>query len=91
MSTIDGCSIHPCEMVKTALLLNSAAVIFASNHPSGVPEANRADLVLKRLAGCPGLVDARVLDYIIVGGVETVSLAERECCDGRCNRLKCPP
>jgi DNA repair protein RadC len=34
--TIDGCSVHPREVVKISLLLNSAAVIFSYNHPSGV-------------------------------------------------------
>ncbi len=76
--TIDGCSAHPREVVKAALLLNSAAVIFAHNHPSGVPEPSRADLALtKRLQDALALVDIRVLDHIIVWGVETVSLAER--------------
>jgi len=76
--TIDGCSVHPREVVKTALLLNAAAVIFAHNHPSGMPEPSRADLALtKRLQDALALVDVRVLDHIVVGGVKTVSLAER--------------
>ena len=76
--TIDGCSVHPREVVKTALLLNTAAVIFAHNHPSGVAEPSRADITLtKRLQDALGLVDVRVLDHIVVGGAETVSFAER--------------
>lgn len=50
----------------------------SANHPSGMPEPSRADLALtKRLQDAMALVDVRVLDHIIVGGVETVSLAER--------------
>lgn len=76
--TIDGCSVHPREVVKTALLLNAAAVIFAHNHPSGMPEPSQADLILtKRLQDALAMVDVRVLNHIVVGGVETVSLAER--------------
>ena len=76
--TIDGCSVHPREVVKMALFLNAAAVIFAHNHPSGVAEPSRADLALtKRLQDALALVEVQVLDHIVVGGAETVSFAER--------------
>jgi DNA repair protein RadC len=39
--TIDAASIYPREVVKRALELNAAAVIFAHNHPSGDPEPSR--------------------------------------------------
>jgi DNA repair protein RadC len=76
--TIDGCSVHPREVVKAALTANAAAVILAHNHPSGVAEPSRADTQLtKRLTDALGLVDIRVLDHLVVGGAETVSFAER--------------
>ncbi|MBL4762429.1 MAG: DNA repair protein RadC, partial [Gammaproteobacteria bacterium] len=34
--TIDGASVHPREVVKQALAVNAAAIIFAHNHPSGI-------------------------------------------------------
>jgi DNA repair protein RadC len=53
-------------------------VIFAHNHPSGVAEPSRADRTLtKRLQDALALVEVRVLDHIVVAGIETVSLAER--------------
>ena len=76
--TIDGCSVHPREVVKAALTANAAAVILAHNHPSGVAEPSRADTQLtRRLTDALGLVDVRVLDHIVVGGAETVSFSER--------------
>jgi DNA repair protein RadC len=76
--TIDGASVHPREVVKRALQHNAAAVILTHNHPSGVPEPSRADISLtRRLVDALALVDVRVLDHIVVGGVETVSFAER--------------
>lgn len=79
--TIDGASVYPREVVKTALAHNAAAVILAHNHPSGNPEPSNADIQLtKRLTESLALVDVRVLDHIIVGGCSqtlTVSLAER--------------
>ena len=76
--TIDGASVHPREIVKLALQRNSAAVIVAHNHPSGVAEPSQADeLITQRLKEALALVDIRLLDHIIVGDGVSVSLAER--------------
>lgn len=76
--TIDGASVYPREVVKKALLHNAAALIFAHNHPSGVAEPSGDDERITRcLREALGLVDIRVLDHIVVGASEEVSLAER--------------
>lgn len=76
--TIDGASVHPREVVKAALAVNAAAVIFTHNHPSGIPEPSDADRRLtRRLVDALSLVEVRVLDHFVVGGVETASFAER--------------
>ena len=76
--TIDGASVYPREVVKQALDHNAAAVIFAHNHPSGIAEPSQADQhITQRLKSALELVDIRVLDHIVVGDGETVSLAER--------------
>jgi DNA repair protein RadC len=77
--TIDGTSVHPREVVRTALFYNAAAVIFAHNHPSGVAEPSQADeQITRRLKDALALVDVRTLDHIIIGdGDSSVSFAER--------------
>lgn len=76
--TIDGASVYPREVVKRVLALNAAAVIFAHNHPSGVAEPSQADChITRRLQTALELVDVRVLDHLIVGDGDIVSLAER--------------
>jgi DNA repair protein RadC len=76
--TIDGASVHPREIVKLALQHNSAAVIIAHNHPSGIAEPSQADeLITLRVKEALALVDIRLLDHIIVGDGVVVSLAER--------------
>jgi DNA repair protein RadC len=76
--TIDGASVHPREVVKLALQFNAAAVVFSHNHPSGDPEPSRADKQLtRRLTEALALVDIRVLDHIIIGGIQSVSFAGR--------------
>lgn len=75
--TIDCASVYPREVVKEALRLNAAAVIYAHNHPSGNPEPSQADRTLtQRLKEALALVEVRSLDHIIVAGERTVSFAE---------------
>ncbi|MAA65082.1 MAG: hypothetical protein CL581_09945 [Alteromonadaceae bacterium] len=76
--TIDGAAVYPREVVRAALEHNAAAVIFAHNHPSGVAEPSQADISLtKRLKDALQLLDIRVLDHMVVGHGEVISLAER--------------
>lgn len=76
--TLTQTSVYPREVVKRALDLNAAAVILAHNHPSGVAEPSPADeLLTEHLRNALALVDVRVLDHLVVGASEVVSLAER--------------
>jgi DNA repair protein RadC len=76
--TLTQTSVYPREVVKAALAHNAGAVILAHNHPSGVAEPSRADEYLTAtLKSALSLVDVRVLDHLIVGRGQVVSLAER--------------
>ncbi len=76
--TVDGASVHPREVVRRCIAHNAAAVILAHNHPSGVAEPSHADeQITGRLRDALALVDVRVLDHMVVGDGEIVSLAER--------------
>jgi DNA repair protein RadC len=76
--TIDGASVHPREVVRRALFHNAAAVIVGHNHPSGVAEPSADDRrITTRLREALALVDVRLLDHLVVGAGEVVSLAER--------------
>lgn len=76
--TIDGAAVYPRVVVRRALELNAAAVIFTHNHPSGLPEPSQADIAItKRLKDALQVIDIRALDHVIVGSEGTVSLAER--------------
>ena len=53
-------------------------MIFVHNHPSGEPEPSEADKKITiQLRESLSLVDVRVLDHIIVGANECVSMTER--------------
>jgi len=76
--TLTQTSVYPREVVKAALAVNAAAVIFAHNHPSGVAQPSQADELLTRnLRDALSLVDVRVLDHFIVAGPQALSFAER--------------
>ena len=76
--TLDKAKVHPCDVVRRALVHNAAAAVFAHNHPSGVAEPSHADYdVTARLANALATVDVQALDHLVVGDGETVSLAER--------------
>lgn len=67
--TLAQTSVHPREVVKRALQINAAAVVFAHNHPSGLAEPSRADELLTTvLVNALALVDIRTLDHFIVAG-----------------------
>ncbi|MEG0862543.1 MAG: DNA repair protein RadC [Pseudomonas sp.] len=75
--SIDSASVYPREVIKRALANNAAALILCHNHPSGVSEPSHADLVLtRRLKTALELVDVRVLDHLIVGDGEPLSMVE---------------
>lgn len=77
--TINCAAVYPREVAKRALHLNAAALIATHCHPSsGNPEPSRADEVITlKLKEALNLLDIRLLDHLIVGGTNVVSLAER--------------
>lgn len=69
---------HPREVVRRALELHAAAIIFVHNHPSGITEPSQVDLrITQRLKDALALVDVRVLDHLIIGEGDAASMAER--------------
>ncbi|MDT8885243.1 DNA repair protein RadC [Klebsiella aerogenes] len=75
---INSMTVYPREVVKAGLKNNAAAAILAHNHPSGEAEPSQADrLMTERLKQALELVDIRLLDHLVVGGMDIVSFAER--------------
>lgn len=76
--TIDRASVYPREVVRRALQHNAAALILCHNHPSGSSEPSQDDvhLTLSLKRGL-ALIDVRVLDHIIIGDGEPLSMVEQ--------------
>ena len=78
LGTVNSVTVHPREVVKSGLKNNAAAVVLAHNHPSGEAEPSKADrLITERLQQALELVDIRLLDHLIIGGMDIASFAER--------------
>jgi DNA repair protein RadC len=77
--TLTQTTVYPREVVKRALAVNAASVIFAHNHPSGMPAPSDMDRALTNtLKQALALVDVRVIDHFIVGGAKPpFSFAEK--------------
>lgn len=76
--SINSASVYPRQVVKRALAKNAAAVILCHNHPSGVSQPSQDDLHMTlRLKDSLSLVEVRVLDHIIIGDGEPLSMVER--------------
>ena len=70
--------VHPREVFKPAILLNSAAIICSHNHPSGDPAPSAEDRVLTaRLRQAGDLIGITVLDHLILGDDRTFSFADQ--------------
>jgi DNA repair protein RadC len=70
--------VHPREVFKPAILLNSAAIICAHNHPSGHPEPSSEDRVLTaRLRQAGDLIGITILDHLILGDDRIYSFADQ--------------
>lgn len=78
LGTINSITVHPREVVKSGLKNNAAAAVLAHNHPSGEAEPSKVDrLITTRLKQALELVDIRLLDHMVVGGMDIASFAER--------------
>ncbi|MBA1204048.1 JAB domain-containing protein [Pseudomonas capeferrum] len=75
--SINRANVYPREVVRRSLAHNAAALILCHNHPSGNPEPSSDDLSLTlMLRESLALVDVRVLDHIIIGEGEPLSMVE---------------
>ena len=77
VGTLTSSMVHPREVFAPAIRASAAAIIVAHNHPSGDPTPSRQDLeVTARLADVGELVGIRLLDHVILGDPDFVSLRE---------------
>ena len=75
---LSSCPIHQREVFKPAILANAAGIILVHNHPSGDPNPSQDDLLLtSRLREAGEVLGIQVIDHVILGYANYVSLKER--------------
>lgn len=66
------------ELFRGALQRSAAGIILVHNHPSGDPQPSPEDAALTRSAVAAGkLLDVEVLDHLVIGGNNYVSMKEK--------------
>lgn len=76
--SVDSAVVRIGELFRLPLLLNSAYLIVAHNHPSGDPTPSAEDIETTRLMVQAGeLLQVEVLDHLIVGQGRWLSMREK--------------
>ena len=75
--TLTSTSVYPREVIKEALRQQSAAILFAHNHPSGDPNPSQDDkLITRELIFACRLMGITVHEHIIIGANHYFSFAD---------------
>ncbi|MEJ2568699.1 MAG: JAB domain-containing protein, partial [candidate division WOR-3 bacterium] len=76
--TIDKSAVYIRELIKEVLVLKSAALILAHNHPSGNINPSEGDIrVSKKIKKALSYIDVELIDHVICGDVNFYSLKEQ--------------
>ena len=75
---LSNTSVHPREFFKPAIRRSAAGIIAVHNHPSGDPSPSAEDIsITRRLVEAGQLLGIDVLDHLIIGGGNWISLKSR--------------
>ena len=78
IGSLSSAIVHPREVFRQAVELSAASVILAHNHPSGDVSPSQDDINLtRRLVQAGEILGIDVLDHVIVGRDDFISLKER--------------
>jgi len=77
IGSVASVDVHPREVFRVAVMIGASAVIVVHNHPSGEAAPSVEDNALtRRLVDCGKLLGIKVLDHVVIGDGEFISLAE---------------
>jgi DNA repair protein RadC len=77
VGTLDASLVHPREVFRAAIKDAASSIILVHNHPSGDPTPSREDIaVTTRLEDCGKTLGIDVLDHIVLGSFQSISIRE---------------
>lgn len=78
IGSLNSSIVHPREVFREAINKGSASIIICHNHPSGDPTPSTEDInITTRLKECGKLIGIDLLDHVIIGNGNYVSLKEK--------------
>ena len=78
VGSLSASIVHPREVFYPGIVKAAASIVLAHNHPSGDVTPSREDLDLtRRLVEAGQIMGMEILDHIIIGPEEYLSLKER--------------
>ncbi len=78
IGSLNASIVHPREVLKSAILSNSASIIVAHNHPSNISTPSVEDIeVTNRLAEASNIIGIELLDHLIICENSFLSLKEK--------------
>ncbi len=76
--TVRAAMISPREIFIEALRNQAVSIILLHNHPSGIPDPSMEDITLtRRVKEAGSMIGIELLDHIIIGDCQAVSLREQ--------------
>ncbi len=78
VGSLNASIVHPREIFREAVRRSSASIVCAHNHPSGNPAPSPEDIdVTKRLVEAGSIIGIELLDHVIIGDHQFISLKEK--------------
>lgn len=78
IGSLNASIVHPREIFREAVKRSAASIICAHNHPSGNPSPSSEDIdVTKRLLEAGQIIGIDLLDHVIIGDHQFISLKEK--------------
>lgn len=78
IGSLNSSIVHPREIFREAVKRSTASIICAHNHPSGNPTPSPEDIeVTKRLQEAGYIIGIEVIDHVIIGDHQFISLKEK--------------
>ncbi|MBL8005486.1 MAG: DNA repair protein RadC [Candidatus Kapabacteria bacterium] len=76
IGTRNSCDVDIPEVFRIAILESATSIILLHNHPSGNPEASKADKeITKQIAQGASILGMKLLDHLIIAGEQFTSFA----------------
>ena len=78
IGSLNASIVHPREIFREAVKRSAASIICAHNHPSGIPTPSPEDIeVTKRLQEAGFIIGIDLIDHVIIGDHQFVSMKEK--------------